>query len=130
MELTSRTRRQGAHDGDGNVYDDGYLRVEHDNYYVSLHGLSLKLPRKEFLIMSRLARNAERIVASEEIWQHAWGRRAPFNAESLHVHIYRLRRRLEPFGLHIETMVNVGYRLVTVVHGAANDHRNHAEDGR
>jgi DNA-binding response OmpR family regulator len=99
-----------------NVYDDGNLRVEHDNYYVSLKGRALKLPRKEFLIISRLARNPERIVPSEAIWQHAWGHRAPFNAESLHVHIYRLRRRLEPFGLQIETMVNVGYRLVTAMH--------------
>jgi len=94
------------------TYDDGHLRVEHDNYYVSLDGSSLKLPRKEFLILSRLARNPERIVASEEIWLHAWGERAAFNAESLHVHIYRLRRRLVPFGLQIETMVNVGYRLM------------------
>src|ERR671914_606915 len=82
-----------------NTYDDGFLRVEHDNYYVSLGGRVLKLPRKEFLIMSRLARSAERIVPSEEIWQHGWGGRAPLNAESLHVHIYRLRRRLEAFGL-------------------------------
>lgn len=94
------------------AYDDGHLRVEHDNYYVSLGGRSLKLPRKEFLILSRLARNPERIVHAEDIWLHAWGPRAPFNAESMHVHIYRLRRRLEPAGLRIETMVNVGYRLL------------------
>ena len=105
-------------DATPNVYDDGHLRVEHDNYYVSLAGRALKLPRKEFLIVSRLARNAERIVASEELWQHAWGPRAPFNAESLHVHIYRLRRRLRPSGLQIETMVNVGYRLLTGRDGA------------
>jgi two-component system alkaline phosphatase synthesis response regulator PhoP len=74
-----------------NVYDDGHLRVEHDNYYVSLDGHSLKLPRKEFLILSRLARKPERIVPSEEIWLHAWGERSALNAESLHVHIYRLR---------------------------------------
>ncbi|MGI8566454.1 MAG: winged helix-turn-helix domain-containing protein [Pyrinomonadaceae bacterium] len=103
-----RDERNGAI----NVYDDGRLRVEHDNYYVSLDGHSLKLPRKEFLIMSRLARNPERVVPAEEIWQHGWGRRSPLNAESLHVHIYRLRRRIEPYGLHIETMVNVGYRLM------------------
>ncbi len=109
----ARTATPAVRDAAGNVYDDGYLRVEHDNYYVSLGGRSLKLPRKEFLIISRLARNAERIVPADDIWKHGWGRRAPFNAESLHVHIYRLRRRLEPFGLHIETMVNVGYRLVT-----------------
>ena len=34
-----------------------------------------------------------------------------FNSESLHVHVYRLRRRLEPLGPRIETMVSVGYRL-------------------
>ena len=97
--------------GPGEVFDNGLLRVEHDNYYVSLGGRPLKLPRKEFLIVSRLARNFDRIVSSEEIWRYAWGDAAPFNAESLHVHIYRLRRRLEPAGLHLDTMVNVGYRL-------------------
>lgn len=99
--------------GRAEVYDDGRLRVEHDNYYVSLAGRQLALPRKEFFILSRLARNPERIVPAEDIWLHAWGSRAPFNAESMHVHIYRLRRRLEPAGLRIETMVNVGYRLMT-----------------
>ena len=98
---------------DARVYDDGHLRVEHDNYYVSLGGQVLKLARKEFLILSRLAQGAERIVASEELWRHAWVGRAPFNAESMHVHIYRLRRKLAPHGLQIETMVNVGYRLVS-----------------
>lgn len=93
-------------------YDDGHLHVEHDNYYVSLGGQQLRLPRKEFLILSRLARNPERIVPAEAIWLHAWSARAAFNAESLHVHIYRLRRRIEPAGLRIETMVNVGYRLL------------------
>jgi DNA-binding response OmpR family regulator len=93
------------------VYDDGHLRVEHDNYYVACDGHPLRLPRKEFLIISRLARNPERIVPSEELWRHAWGAQAAFNPESLHVHIYRLRRRLAPFGLRIDTMVNVGYRL-------------------
>ena len=102
----------GAQAG-GRVYDDGHLRVEHDNYYASLGGQVLKLARKEFLILSRLAQGAERIVASEELWRHAWGLRAPFNAESMHVHIYRLRRKLAPHGLQIETMVNVGYRLVS-----------------
>jgi DNA-binding response OmpR family regulator len=93
------------------VYDDGYLRVEHDNYYVACGGSPLKLPLKEFLIVSRLVRNVERLVLSEEIWRSAWGESAPFNAQSLHVHIYRLRQRLAPYGLHIETKVCVGYSL-------------------
>lgn len=112
-ELTSidQTAKHRTPHEEEQIFDNGLLRVEHENYYIACGGQPLQLPRKEFLIMSRLARNPERIVPSEDIWRHAWGRQAAFNAESLHVHIYRLRRRLEPFGLHIETMVNVGYRL-------------------
>lgn len=94
------------------VYDDGYLRVEHKNYYVACAGQSLKLPRTEFLIFSRLARTPERIVTAEELWEYAWGAAKPVNAESLHVYIYRLRSKLMPYNLRIDTMVNVGYRLL------------------
>jgi DNA-binding response OmpR family regulator len=94
------------------VYDDGYLRVEHKNYYVTCGDHSLKLPRTEFLILSRLSRSPERIVTAEELWEYAWGNEKPVNMESLHVYIYRLRNKLNPHRLQIETMVNVGYRLI------------------
>lgn len=94
------------------IYDDGFLRVEHDNYFVSCGGQTLKLPRSEFLIISRMARTPERIVSSEELWQQAWKESKIFNPVSLHVYMYRLRKKLMPFGLNIETMVNVGYRLI------------------
>ena len=42
-----------------------------------------------------------------------WGGNKPLNSESLHVYIYRLRAKLAEFELQIETMVNVGYRLIT-----------------
>ena len=94
------------------VYDDGSLRIEHRNYYVSCNGQALKLPRTEFLILSRLARSPERIVTAEELWGHAWGNNKPVNMESLHVYIYRLRHKLAAGGIMIDTMVNVGYRLL------------------
>lgn len=94
------------------TYDDGHLRVEHDNYYVACDGEAISFRRAEFLLLSRLARNAGRVVKAEELWSHAWGGSKPYNAESLHVHVYRVRGKLAPFGVHIETMVNVGYRLV------------------
>lgn len=106
-----RQRALGSSSIAPNIYDDGHLRVEHDNYYIACGGHALRLPRKEFLIVSRLARNVNRIVAAEEIWRAAWDTGATFNAESLHVHIYRLRRKLAAYNLAIETMVGVGYRL-------------------
>ena len=94
------------------VYDDGRLRVEHDNYYVSCDGQALKFRRAEFLLLSRLALNTGRVVRADELWRHTWGESKPYNAESLHVHVYRLRNKLAPFGVQIETMVKVGYRLI------------------
>ena len=104
--------RQNASDEQGlNVYDDGYLRIEHDNFYVSCAGKHVSLPLKEFLIFSRLARNVERVITSQEIWRSAWGNEAPYNSLSLRVHIHRLRRTLVPFRVQIQSMVGVGYRL-------------------
>jgi DNA-binding response OmpR family regulator len=103
---------RASRESDAGVYDDGHLRVEHDNYYVACGGEPLRFRRAEFLLLSRLARSAERVVKAEELWRHAWGDGKPYNAESLHVHVYRLRAKLAPFGVQIETMVNVGYRLL------------------
>lgn len=100
-----------------NAYDDGHLRVEHDNYFAACGGRLLKLPRAEFLILSRLAQSPERIVSAEDLWRHVWGGARAFNTESLHVYIYRLRRKLEPHGIKIDTMVHVGYRLMPAAAG-------------
>jgi len=109
---TSLGDRKDKNEPSGDIYDDGFLRVEHKNYYVACGGQSIKLPRTEFLIFSRLARSPERIVSAEELWEYAWGNDKPLNTESLHVYIYRLRIKLVPYNLRIDTMVNVGYRLL------------------
>lgn len=102
----------GGGETDAGVYDDGRLLVEHDNYYVSCDGEALRFRRAEFLLLSRLAQNVGRVVKAGELWQYVWGESKPYNAESLHVHVYRVRNKLAPFGVRIETMVNVGYRLL------------------
>jgi DNA-binding response OmpR family regulator len=116
MSLSVRKSRDQLAD---EVYDDGYLRVEHANYYAACAGQPIRLPRTEFLIFSRLARTPERIVTAEDLWQYAWGSDKPLNPQSLHVFMYRLRRKLATHSLQIETMINVGYRLVIdrAIHG-------------
>lgn len=95
------------------MYDDGYLRVEHRNYYLSCAGQPIYLPRTEFLLVSRLTRSLGRVVSAEDLWRAAWADNKPLNCGSLHVYIYRLRGRLLPYRVRIETLVNVGYRLLT-----------------
>lgn len=112
-EAINSTPQSMVAERDHKVYDDGYLRVEHDTYYVACDGSPIKLPRTEFLIFSRLVRTPNRIVTTGDLWSSVWGADKPLNSESLHVYIYRLRAKLGSFGLQIDTMVNVGYRLIT-----------------
>ena len=112
QEMTRDEQETVMHTAE-DIYDDGFLRVEHKNYYAACGGNAIKLPRTEFLIFSRLTRTPDRIVTAEDLWSSVWGGDKPLNSESLHVYIYRLRAKLADFGLHIETMVNVGYRLLT-----------------
>jgi DNA-binding response OmpR family regulator len=113
MSLTENSSDPGIKDASSaNVYDDGYLRVEHDHYFVSCADQSINLSRTEFLIFSRLVRTPGRIVSAAELWECVWGRDKPVNAESLHVYIYRLRNKFADRSLSIDTMVNVGYRLI------------------
>ena len=94
------------------VYDDGFLRVKHKKYYAACGGHAIKLARTEFLIFSRLVRTPNWIVTADDLWTSVWASNKPLNSESLHVYIYRLCAKLSGFGLQIETMVNVGYRLL------------------
>ncbi|HXG94166.1 MAG TPA: helix-turn-helix domain-containing protein [Blastocatellia bacterium] len=105
---------------ESSVYDDGVLRVEHDNYYVTCGGQRILLSRKEFLILSRLARTAGGFVRSEELWRYAWGQDAPFNSASLRVHIHRLRHAFARHGFRVENMAGVGYRLSTDIEATGN----------
>lgn len=97
------------------IYDDGFLRIEHRNYYVTCQQKIIKLGRTEFLIISILSQNANRILKGKDIWDYVWKKKKPFNQESLKVTIYHLRRCFAPFGIKIETMTRVGYKLVPYI---------------
>lgn len=96
----------------GSSYDDGFLRVEYENFYAECDGEYLNLVRTEFLILAKLTLQPGRYSSAKSIWEYVWEDARPLNVDSLKVFIFRLRRKLEPFEIKIETLVNVGYRLV------------------
>lgn len=97
---------------DVNVYDDGYLRVEYDNFYVTCHGLPLySISRKEFLLLVSLLRAQGRPLPHRELWRAAWNEEEEFKDQVLRVHITNMRRKLAPYGIEIASMIGVGYYL-------------------
>lgn len=115
---------------EGDVYDDGYLRVEHEDFYLACGGEPVYFPRVEFLLMSRLSRSINRVVRSEELWRAAWENSKPLNSASLHVYIHRLRTKLAPYRLQIDTVINVGYRLLKPAAVQRRQRRNRLTLGR
>lgn len=110
--MLHETPSQIAHHLEADVYDDGFLRVEHDKFYVACQGCPLySFSRTEFLILSRLTRDFGRPVTPAKIWDDVWGHKAEYNGATLRVHVANLRRKLSPYGLDIINMVNIGYRL-------------------
>lgn len=94
------------------VYDDGVFRLEYRNYYAEWNGKMLKLTRVEFLIMTQLTQKCGRLVQSTELWDLIWGAKKKYNPGSLRVYICRLRSIIEPLGMRIENMPDVGYRFI------------------
>ncbi len=94
------------------VYDDGYLRVEYDHFYVACRGVPIyAISRKEFLILACLLRAQGRPVPHQEVWRCGWSEAEEFKDQVLRVHITNLRRKLTPYSVEIASMIGVGYYL-------------------
>jgi two-component system, OmpR family, alkaline phosphatase synthesis response regulator PhoP len=74
-------------------------------------GLSVKLTRKEFALLSALARGAGRVITRQQLLDNVWGYEYFGDTRTLDVHIRRLRQKLGGCGEAIETVVGVGYRF-------------------
>src|SRR5438093_10089469 len=106
--ISTGTLARVAHP-DADFYDDGYLYIEYDKYYVVCNNRHLyHLGRKQMLVLFRLARAGGRPVARLKIWADVWGNEE-YKAQTLRVCIAKLRRKLAPYGLIIISPVSSEY---------------------
>jgi two-component system, OmpR family, alkaline phosphatase synthesis response regulator PhoP len=93
------------------VFDDGSLRIDPSTFTVSFHGGNVRMTRKEFALLSELARNQGRVLTREVLLDRVWGVTYYGDSRTLDVHIRRLRQKLGDPRV-IETVTGIGYRLV------------------
>ena len=76
---------------------------------VSVQGVDLELPRREFMLLKVLMGNAGRVMAKRSLESslYAWGEEVSSNA--VEVHIHHLRKKLGADFIH--TVRGVGYRI-------------------
>ena len=113
-ELVARVnaalRRSGDSDVDRPVFDNGTLRIDPSTFRVSYQAREIRMTRKEFALLSELARNQGRVLTREILLDRVWGMNYFGDSRTLDVHIRRLRQKLGNSAL-IETVTGIGYRL-------------------
>jgi DNA-binding response OmpR family regulator len=94
------------------------LTVDPARHTVTRDGKPVTLSRKEFGVLEAIAGANGRVVSAEELLERVWDEETDPFTNVIRVTIMNLRRKLGPPPL-IETVVGVGYRLMTVPGAAA-----------
>jgi DNA-binding response OmpR family regulator len=103
-------RRADGVETDRPIYDNGQLVIDPSTFSVRCMGREVRLTRKEFALLSELARNQGRVMTREVLLDRVWGLTYYGDSRTLDVHIRRLRQKLGDPSL-IETVTGIGYRL-------------------
>lgn len=80
---------------------------------VLLDGLPVDLTAREYALLELLALRAGRVVNKTNIATRLAGAGEALSDAAIEVAIHRLRRRLEPYDLHVRTVRGFGYLLET-----------------
>lgn len=114
-ELVARVnavlRRADGLEAERPVYDNGTLRIDPASFSVHYKEREVRLTRKEFALLSELARNQGRVMTREVLLDRVWSLSYYGDSRTLDVHIRRLRQKLGDATL-IETVTGIGYRLL------------------
>jgi DNA-binding response OmpR family regulator len=113
-EVVARVRAVLRRTDAGSIprYEDEKLSIDFEDIRVLCNGQDVKLTRKEFALLTNLAKNAGRVATRQNLLDNVWGYSYFGDTRTLDVHIRRLRQKLGDCGTCIETVVGIGYRFV------------------
>jgi DNA-binding response OmpR family regulator len=112
-EVLARLRAvlRRASGDEGEVLEDGGLRLDLASREVHVEGAAVVLTRKEFDLLADLLRHRGRVLTRERLLERVWGYDYPGETRTVDVHVRRLRQKLGAAAeARIETVVGVGYR--------------------
>ncbi len=93
-------------------YNDGHLSIDIERRHILIKGKRIKLTPVEFRLLVYLARNAGKVLTSEQILTNVWWDEYRRRIDNVHVYISHLRRKLEEntrSPRYILTLHGVGY---------------------
>jgi two-component system response regulator RegX3 len=92
----------------------GPVRLDIDRHIITVNGLPISLPLKEFELLEFLMRNAGRVLTRLQLIDRVWGSDYVGDTKTLDVHIKRLRAKIEKDPAnpeYIQTVRGMGYKM-------------------
>ena len=109
-----RRQKSTVADSDAGILMVGPVRMDIDRHQVSVNGISVSLPLKEFELLEFLLRNAGRVLTRQQLIGRVWGSDYYGDTKTLDVHIKRIRAKVEedPANpVYIQTVRGLGYKF-------------------
>ena len=82
-------------DEDAEALDVGDVHLDPASHEVSIRGVAVSLPLKEFELLQLLLENAGRVLTRDVLIDRVWGPHYVGDTKTLDVHIKRLRAKVE-----------------------------------
>lgn len=112
IEALHRRATDYAISTEDTMLTNGALEFDRASLNVRLEGEPIDLSKKERDLLLLLMSNQDRVLSRERILNSVWGLDADPLTNVVDVYVGRLRRKLGTAGKRIETLRNVGYRMI------------------
>ena len=101
------TREAAVPESKNDVITIGDLVIDRVQYAATYQGRALILPKKEFELLSFLAKNPNKVFNRDELLEKVWGSDVFVVERTVDVHIRKLREKIPEY--YIKTLKGVGY---------------------
>lgn len=119
-ELVARVKavmRRSHGETEGGTVEVGGLRIDGPAHRVFAGDKPVAIGPTEYRLLHFFMTHPERVYSRAQLLDHVWGGNVYVEERTVDVHIRRLRKTLEPFGLDalVQTVRGSGYRFSTTI---------------
>lgn len=111
LEARMRALIRRAHAGATSELVHGRLRLNMAARRLYCDDQPVELSMRELAVLELLLLRGSRVVTKQQIIEHLYGWDDVSSSNTIEVFIYRLRKKIEPFGVDIRTVRGMGYLI-------------------
>lgn len=96
------------------ILQAGPVKMDIDSHIVTVNGVKIQMPLKEFELLELLLENANRVLTRGQIIDRVWGANYFGDTKTLDVHVKRIRSKIEEDPArprHLLTVRGLGYKF-------------------